>query len=66
MPFRCEEVLFSPTFECNLSCPHCNVIKTKDTLSVKSAKKFLKKAGALLVSGAAPVDYYNAVSRALG
>ena len=30
-----------------------------------TAKKFLKKAGALLVSGAAPVDYYNAVSRAL-
>ncbi|MDO8525384.1 MAG: radical SAM protein, partial [Candidatus Omnitrophota bacterium] len=42
MPFRCEEVLFSPTSDCNLSCPHCNSAKTKNKLSIKSAKKFLK------------------------
>ena len=40
MPFRCEEVLFSPATECNLSCPHCSVVKTPTRLSIIAAKKF--------------------------
>jgi MoaA/NifB/PqqE/SkfB family radical SAM enzyme len=41
--FRPEEILFSPTLQCNLDCAHCDVEKSSDTLSVKSATVFLKK-----------------------
>jgi len=39
--FRPEEVLFSPTAECNLSCAHCDLPPTRRTLSVKDAERFL-------------------------
>jgi MoaA/NifB/PqqE/SkfB family radical SAM enzyme len=42
MPFRPEEVLFSPTTECNLSCSHCSVPRSKTRLSEKDAVRFLE------------------------
>ncbi|MFA5143887.1 MAG: radical SAM protein [Candidatus Omnitrophota bacterium] len=41
MPFYPEEILFSPTTDCNLSCPHCSIRKTHAILSAASAKAFL-------------------------
>jgi len=41
MAFRPEEVLFSPTTECNLSCSHCTVPRSKTHLSARSAIRFL-------------------------
>lgn len=43
MPFRPEEILFSPTANCSLSCPHCDNIKSKTVLSKSAAKKFLRE-----------------------
>lgn len=45
---KIEEVLFSPTSNCNLACPHCIIPKSKKILSKKTALKFLagcKRAG---------------------
>ncbi len=39
--FRPEEVLFSPTTDCNLSCSHCGTPGARKTLSVKDAGRFL-------------------------
>lgn len=41
MAFRAEEILFSPTTRCNLACMHCNVTRTKRSLSANAAKRFL-------------------------
>ncbi len=41
MPFRPDEVLFSPTTNCNLVCPHCDIKRSNAVLSVNAAKKFL-------------------------
>ena len=41
MPFSPDEILFSPTTNCNLICPHCDIKRSNDVLSVKVAKKFL-------------------------
>ena len=48
MKYRPKEVLFSPTSRCNLSCPHCNVMRIKEELATDIAIRFLagcKKAG---------------------
>jgi hypothetical protein len=44
MSFRPEEVLFSPTSACNLSCPHCSSLSTGPVkrLPIKAALGFLK------------------------
>jgi hypothetical protein len=42
MPFKPEEVLFLPTTDCNLNCPHCTVEKSKTVLSKSLAVKFLR------------------------
>ncbi|MCX5677509.1 MAG: SPASM domain-containing protein [Candidatus Omnitrophica bacterium] len=39
--FYPEEVLFSPTTDCNLSCGHCDIPKSRKTLSAKHADRFL-------------------------
>lgn len=36
-----EEVLFSPTTDCNLSCAHCDIPRSKKVLSADLAQKFL-------------------------
>jgi len=41
MPFCPEEILFSPTENCNLSCLHCTNVKSKTILSKNIAKRFL-------------------------
>jgi len=41
MPFKPEEVLFSPTTDCNLSCEHCNVQPSRPRLSSRTAIRFL-------------------------
>lgn len=41
MKFAPEEVLFAPTLECNLACPHCVTRKSAAILSRKYAAKFL-------------------------
>ncbi|MFH0764583.1 MAG: radical SAM protein [Candidatus Omnitrophota bacterium] len=41
MGFRPKEILFSPTGNCNLSCPHCANVKSAAVLPQKLAKKFL-------------------------
>ena len=45
MPFRPEEVLFSPTLECNLACAHCSTAAPRSitVLSEKLARRFLKR-----------------------
>jgi MoaA/NifB/PqqE/SkfB family radical SAM enzyme len=43
MGFKPEEILFSPTTQCNLNCPHCSVEKSKDILSKRAAIQFLKE-----------------------
>jgi len=48
MRFRPTEVLFSPTADCNLDCPHCTTEKSKQKLPAKNAGDFLsgcRKAG---------------------
>ncbi len=40
--FHPNEVLFSPTIQCNLRCVHCNTEKSKITLNRKIALKFLR------------------------
>jgi MoaA/NifB/PqqE/SkfB family radical SAM enzyme len=49
MPFRPEEVLFSPTTECNLACSHCStgISRSKKTLSEKLARKFLEQCASM-------------------
>lgn len=39
--FRPTEVLFSPTADCNLACPHCDTRKSRSVLSRSSAARFL-------------------------
>lgn len=39
--FRPEEVLFSPTTDCNLSCGHCDIAGAGKKLSVRDADRFL-------------------------
>ena len=39
--FRPDEVLFSPTTQCNLRCAHCDIKKRPTALSVKTAIRFL-------------------------
>lgn len=39
--FRPEEILFSPTTDCNLSCGHCGITPARKKLSVKDAGRFL-------------------------
>lgn len=39
--FKPEEVLFSPTSRCTLSCSHCQVRRSRKELSIAAAKKFL-------------------------
>src|SRR5512141_2859444 len=41
--FRPEEVLFSPTLDCNLSCGHCDIVSDGTALSAKPAGRFLSK-----------------------
>jgi len=41
MRFHPKEILFSPTGNCNLSCPHCANVRSTTALSQKLAKKFL-------------------------
>lgn len=41
MAFKPEEVLFSPTAECNLACPHCAAAPSRSRLSAKRAIDFL-------------------------
>ena len=41
MRFKPEEILFMPTADCNLLCPHCNVKRSKGALSAGLAKKFM-------------------------
>lgn len=38
-----DEVIFAPTGECGLSCPHCTVARDKGELSVDDAKAFLNE-----------------------
>lgn len=49
MPFRPEEVLFSPTTNCNLACSHCTtgIPKSKAVLSEKLAIKFLEQCASI-------------------
>ena len=44
--FHPEEVLFSPTLQCNLNCTHCDIEKHSGLLSKKTACAFLKKCAA--------------------
>lgn len=41
MTFKPTEVIFAPTAECNLDCPHCENEKSPGTLSVHAGLKFL-------------------------
>ena len=41
MAFRPDEILLSPTTNCNLICSHCDIKRSNATLSVKAAKRFL-------------------------
>jgi len=41
MRFRPTEVLFSPTADCNLDCPHCTTEKSDQKLPVNIAGEFL-------------------------
>lgn len=41
MGFDPEEILFMPTADCNLVCPHCNVKRSRVALSIETAKKFI-------------------------
>jgi len=47
MGFHPEEILFSPTTRCNLSCPHCTSSKSDKRLSLEAANAFLSGARAL-------------------
>lgn len=49
MPFRPEEVLFSPTTDCNLACPHCSVAapRSKKILPEKIAERFLSQCASI-------------------
>lgn len=40
--FSPNEILFSPTMQCNLNCAHCNSEKTKITLNKAAAMRFLE------------------------
>lgn len=39
--FRPEEVIFAPTGECGLACPHCKVARDRGELSIADALAFL-------------------------
>lgn len=39
--FRPDEVLFSPTSQCNLRCAHCDIEKRPAALPIKTAVRFL-------------------------
>jgi len=41
MKFFPKEVLFSPTYDCNLNCSHCDNVKSTNILSKKIAARFL-------------------------
>ncbi len=41
MGYHPEEVLFSPTTDCNLICAHCDISQSKKVLSSDRAEKFL-------------------------
>lgn len=47
MAFKPEEVLFSPTTACNLSCQHCTVPRSRRRLSPKLAIGFLDSCKAI-------------------
>lgn len=49
MSFRPEEVLFSPTADCNLACPHCSagIPRSKTSLPERSARKFLAQCASM-------------------
>jgi len=40
--FKPEEIIFAPTAECNLACPHCRVTRIPDRLEAGAAIDFLK------------------------
>ena len=40
--FKAEEIIFAPTAECNLACPHCRVTRIPEKLAAKDAVAFLK------------------------
>lgn len=40
--FKAEEIIFAPTAECNLACPHCRVTRIPDKLASRDAIAFLK------------------------
>ena len=43
MAFSPEEVLFSPTTNCNLNCPHCDIPKSEKILPQNHAIRFLNE-----------------------
>jgi len=43
--FRPTEALFSPTTDCNLACPHCDIRKSQVLLSKAAAVRFLAQCG---------------------
>ncbi|HNQ79632.1 MAG TPA: radical SAM protein [Candidatus Aminicenantes bacterium] len=70
--FKPEEIIFAPTADCNLACPHCRVTRIPDRLEARDAVAFMKScrsAGLERVgfSGGEPFlrpDFLNEVSRA--
>ncbi len=40
--FKPEQIIFAPTAECNLACPHCRVTRIPDRLEAKDAINFMK------------------------
>ncbi|MCX6565467.1 MAG: hypothetical protein NTW38_03445 [Candidatus Aminicenantes bacterium] len=40
--FKPEEIIFAPTAECNLACPHCRVTRIPDRLAAGDAIDFMK------------------------
>jgi MoaA/NifB/PqqE/SkfB family radical SAM enzyme len=47
MKFSPKEVLFSPVSSCNLSCSHCVVTRSGDSLPARIASRFLKECKAI-------------------
>ena len=42
MGFKPKQVLFAPTFCCNLKCSHCTQKQSRDRLDIRAAARFLK------------------------
>ena len=40
--FKPEEIIFAPTADCNLACPHCRVTRIPDRLEARDAVAFMK------------------------